>query len=305
MPRKKNLTAIHPLVVRLCELVDAQKDKIKKHLNRQNKGLSSQNHQYIDQIQDIIWNNLNTSHNSYKWEKEKKANGRTVRDRVDIYGNDKHECCIIEIDATRIDQIAQKFVSRLAIYGLDRNIPPILYVALLYEGSGAHKDKESCVKYIRFCYDIVKKLLGNKSSVVGIYTDGNFVEVIDNDIQSSFRVTFPNKQTVICNSMVDCAKLAIQYYIDKNIKKLRNFNQLSSVFGQAVSNTCQASKNIMLRAPFNVFVSKDWREYGNRGTYWDEFVWRCKKKKVDIKIEKQAIRYQPGQHTKQPPFVYS
>ena len=48
MPRKKNLTAIHPLVVRLCELVDANKQLIKYHLNRQNQGLSSQNHQYID-----------------------------------------------------------------------------------------------------------------------------------------------------------------------------------------------------------------------------------------------------------------
>ena len=90
--------------------------------------------------------------------------------------------------------------------------------------------------------------------------------------------------------MVGCAKSAIRYYIKKN--NLSNFKQLSNVFGQAVSNTCQASKNIKLTAKFgNVFVSKDWREYGNRGTYWDEFVKCCKK--VDIKIEKQAIRYQP------------
>lgn len=297
MPKGKNFMVIHPLVVQLCELVEKNKKHIEKHLGR-NKKDKSLDHVYIDSFQDALHKDLIVLQPNYNWEKEKKANGRTVGDRVDIYGNDKHECCIIEIDATRIDQIAQKFVSRLAIYGLNSRIP-VLYVALLYEGSGAHKDKESCVKYIRFCYDIIRKCVGKESSVVGIYTDGNVIEVIDNDIQSSFLVTSPDGRTAICKSMVDCAKLAIQNYINVNHKKIQNFNHLHNVFGQAVSNTCQASKNILITAPFgDVYVSKDWREYGDRGIYWDEFVKRCKK--VKIKIEKRVVRYQSGQHS----FIY-
>lgn len=121
MPKGKNFMAIHPLVVQLCELVEKYKEHIKDHLGRNMKD-KSQDHKHIDAFQKDLFDDLksNASQNKYRWKIEKKANGRTVRDRVDIYGKNKQECCIIEIDATRIDQIAQKFVSRFAIYGLKK-----------------------------------------------------------------------------------------------------------------------------------------------------------------------------------------
>ena len=145
-------------------------------------------------------------------------------------------------------------------------------------------------KYIRYCNDILKACKGKDSSVVGIYTDGNIINVIDYDIASSFKIKFPNGDTIIPDSMPDCALQAIKYYINNN--NVNNFVQLEKVFGKAVSNTKIASKDRNIVTKFgDVYVCKDWREYGKRA-YWNEFVNRSRK--VNILIEKQTIEYQTG-----------
>lgn len=286
---KKNLNNIHSLITAICESVKNQNSYIEKHLNRVKEGLSPQNHQYINKFQDKICKDLKFSSSQYNWGIEETANGRKENDSIDILGENNNECCIIEIDATRIDQVAQKFLSRLAVWGLETK-KPLLYVAILYKGSATHRRIEDCEKYIRYCNDILKACKGKDSSVVGIYTDGNIINVIDYDIASSFKIKFPNGDTIIPDSMPDCALQAIKYYINNN--NVNNFVQLEKVFGKAVSNTKIASKDRNIVTKFgDVYVCKDWREYGKRA-YWNEFVNRSRK--VNILIEKQTIEYQTG-----------
>ena len=282
---KKSLKDIHPLIKTLCDSIYNNNHHISSHLNRTN----THHHGNINAFQDGVRKDLTKTFPNYKWEKEKKASGRKEKDSIDIYGEINSECCIIEIDATRIDQIAQKFLSRLSVWGLETK-KPLLYVAILYKGSATHRRIEDCEKYIRYCNHILKASKGKDSSVVGIYTDGNIIKVLDSDIASSFKITFPNGSIIISNSMPNCALQVIKYYINNN--NVGNFAHLEKVFGKAVSNTKIASKDKMIITKFgNVYVSKDWREYGKRA-YWSEFV--DFSKQVNILIEKQTLEYQTG-----------
>jgi len=147
---KKNLKDIHPLVPVLCDAIMNNNYCITKHLSR----ITKQEHMHIKEFQENICDHLKIN-SDYKWETEKKAGGRTERDSIDIYGESNDELCIIEIDATRIDQIAQKFVSRLCLWGLEEGTKkPLLYIALLYKGSNSHSRIEDCEKYIRYCNKI-------------------------------------------------------------------------------------------------------------------------------------------------------
>jgi hypothetical protein len=286
---KKNLRNIHPFISVLCEAIRLNNQCIIDHLNRKNKN----DHQFIDSFQDGIYkylNTLNPQYSDYIWAKEKKANGRKERDSIDIFGESKDELCIIEIDATRIDQIAQKYVSRLCLWGLETR-KKLLYVAILYKGSSSHSRIEDCEKYMRYCNEISKKSKGKDSSVIGIYTDGYTIEVWDFDVKSRFQITYPdNKKPEFSTDMSIIAKNIIQWCAANN--KVTTFDDAKYIFGNAVSRKECASKDkeVITKNGDSIYVSKDWREYGQRA-YWNEFIDNCKKLK--IQIEKQVIIYQP------------
>ena len=87
-------------------------------------------HSRVEEFQKSIKNNLNEDKNGYKWEIEEKAKGRSEKDSIDILGQAKNmQSWIIEIDATRSDQVSQKLLSRITLWGLKN---PINYVAILY-----------------------------------------------------------------------------------------------------------------------------------------------------------------------------
>lgn len=287
---KKNLKDIHPLIPILCEAIRVNNHFISNHLNRTIIG----NHDCINDFQNGVCeylSQLNPQYRDYGWFTERKAKGRKERDSIDIKGISKDELCIIEIDATRIDQIAQKFVSRLCLWGLEEETKnPLLYIAVLYKGSNCHNRIEDCEKYIRYCNKIIKKSKGKESSVIGIYTDGNIIEVWDYTISSSFQVTYPNNNSISSNSMVEIAKHIIDWYV-KN-KKVKSIDDIERIFGKSVSKVSIPSKNELVETTIGkIYVSKDWREYGPRA-YWNDFVYRCKK--LNINIEKNKIRYQPN-----------
>ena len=262
---KKNLRNIHPFISVLCEAIRLNNQCIIDHLNRKNKN----DHQFIDSFQDGIYKYLNTLNPQY---------------------SDYIELCIIEIDATRIDQIAQKYVSRLCLWGLETR-KKLLYVAILYKGSSSHSRIEDCEKYMRYCNEISKKSKGKDSSVIGIYTDGYTIEVWDFDVKSRFQITYPdNKKTEFSTDMSIIAKNIIQWCAANN--KVTTFDDAKYIFGNAVSRKECASKDkeVITKNGDSIYVSKDWREYGQRA-YWNEFIDNCKKLK--IQIEKQVIIYQP------------
>lgn len=104
------------------------------------------NHSLVEKFQESIKDILNNDKNGYKWEIEEKAKGRSEKDSIDILGQAKNmQNWIIEIDATRSDQVSQKLLSRMTLWGLKN---PLNYVAILYPDT--RNGKNACEKYLRY-----------------------------------------------------------------------------------------------------------------------------------------------------------
>lgn len=75
------------------------------------------------------------------------------RDRIDIFGKGKGFLVAIELDTTRADQVAKKFVSRLAI------LPPttIYFISICYPGT-ENMNKSECAKYFGYCSTLASRM---------------------------------------------------------------------------------------------------------------------------------------------------
>ena len=275
-----------PLIVKWLKTFNGKKQKFlgKRKLNT------------IKIFQEGILHYLNSNNSSHAWEKECKASGRKELDSIDIKGNPKSNndlTCIIEIDACRQDQVAEKFLSRLALWGIKK---PIIYVALIY--SKPNSSKNMVKKYIRFATDIIS-VVNELSIVVGLYIDvhnnPNIVEVWDyNNKKSSlfkttFEITDSKGKKVSCDSMSKCASEAIKLYVSKN-PHMTYDDIKKNVFGRYVNHERGPSRYKKTYATaldknskkIDIYSYTQFRHYGEQA-YWDDFVDRCKKQGVEIK----------------------
>ena len=121
-------------------------------------------HKWVRDFQENLKGNLESVEKENGWETEYTFPDHPENDRIDIFHKRSSEW-IIEIDATRADQIAKKFVSRLALCGLKDSIN---YVAIMYPDT--KNGKAECEKYLRYCSKIIEKT--NPESVVyGLFID--------------------------------------------------------------------------------------------------------------------------------------
>lgn len=125
------------------------------------------NHKLVEVFQENVKDELNKAPNGYDWEIEWQVKGRSERDSIDIFGQPTKGSpigpnWIIEIDATRSDQVSQKLLSRIALWGLGQSIQ---YVAILYPDT--QNGKSACEKYLRYGNAVLQKINKN-SSVTGI-----------------------------------------------------------------------------------------------------------------------------------------
>lgn len=271
------------LLQALKDAVEQNQDCIKNHLRRTNKN----NHSNITDFQDGILNELKTSYPDLDWEKEVKIPTLLVKDSVDILGTPKpksnERTCVIEIDTVRHDQLAAKFVSRIALYGLSE---PIDYVAVLYP-STQKSGKPTCEKYIRYMYDILKDI-NKDSSLIGIYVD---VDVHNNNVRTEVwncdNMGFAVNGRTKCKSMKACAREAVKHYIGKHPKI--KYADLCNKFTQG--NTCYIddkpgpSRYVSINKTVEghpIHVYSQFRFKGNNSN-WYRFVELCAK--LGIKIE--------------------
>lgn len=92
-----------------------------------------------------------------------------IQDRADVYAKKDDYEIIIEIDATRADQVAKKMVSRLSYHLLTgKEHPGLIYVALLYPGTD-NMNADECIKYFIFGQTIIDQL--PDSSFIGCMID--------------------------------------------------------------------------------------------------------------------------------------
>lgn len=299
------------------DIYDAVCNNVKHVIDHLDRGKENEkDHSNIEMFQRAICKELNKTSNCVydseqeckncknSWECEYSASGR-YKDSIDIYGdlkdeNGKRRPCIIEIDAVRHDQIAAKFVSRVALCGLEG---PIDYVAILYDSS-QDSGRQSAEKFIQYMYSILKKI-NDDSALIGIFVhvdkDNHVTNVeIWDCLQQEYRIKEiieDNKETNDDNnsdkgtydSMVKCAIGAVEYYITKHPKV--TFNKLQDIFKKKTSYYVFDKEIPGLRTKkiekgknsygHDVFVDSQFRSTGNQ-TNWLKFVKICKNNKITI-----------------------
>ena len=250
-------------------------------------------HSLVELFQKEVCDALNKVHNGYTWDIEVQAKGRLEKDSIDILGQAKgQQNWIIEIDATRSDQVSQKLLSRLSLWGKK---DPIQYVAILYPDAH-NKGQSACEKYLRYGNEICQ-IINKDSSVLGIFVDPvlNTVEVLQFGEPSHFDVNGTE-----CKSMADAAAEAVRAYATMHPS---NFKQLKSHWGKFVNNVRGASryKNIGMKSTdgVQVYTYTQFRQYG-LSSYWSVFVHLCKKNGIIVSKMKRVF---VGGSTMNP-FVY-
>lgn len=232
------------------------------------------NHSLVEEFQKSIKEILNDGSNEYSWEIEETAKGRSEKDSIDILGKAKNALnWIIEIDATRSDQVSQKLLSRMTLWGLKE---PIQYIAILYPDT--KNGKNACEKYLRYGNEIIRKI-NSKSSVVGL-----FVNPSDNsiEIQQFGKWDHFNVNGKECVSMNESAAEAIKACLCSHSV---SYEQLKKYWGKFILDKSGPSryKDIKIKTADGVAVHTftQFRQYGNC-SYWTDFTRLCKKKGITI-----------------------
>ena len=259
---------------------------LEDHLNRNNLN----DHQYIDKYQKNICDELNKTIPDYSWEIECQINP-LVKDRIDILGmpkDKKGEKWIIELDATRHDQIAAKFMSRLNLIGLKEQF---VYVALLYPATKGTVNMSK--KYIKYAHNIAKKI--KKSSAVGLYVQFSkkqpnswqydYVEEWDYSKNGKYTIDAQTNNKVY-NGMTKCCKAAIVKHINvmRGKKKtyyyenlLNEFNGQLTIISDCIGKSRYKNTNISLPTKTGkqimVHTYSQWR---TNDMSWSDFVDLCK-----------------------------
>jgi len=115
-------------------------------------------HKDILMLQNDLVYYLNENYSKFVWETEFKASN-LHKDSVDIFGKaDNTEYIhVIELDTHRADQIAKKFVSRMALFEKSN----VCYTAICYPGT-KNMPVNEVKKYFDYC-SIIAQNLSTKS----------------------------------------------------------------------------------------------------------------------------------------------
>ena len=260
--------------------------------------------------------NAKTTHN---WTKEKVTTYRKENDSIDIYGkpsiNNENEW-IIEIDATRADQVAKKMLSRFALWGLKRFkkdgklIPkPITYIAILYPDTQEGRNQSK--KFINFGYEVIHKI--NKDSrVIGIIlgtdqkerskskdpkgpidpkdprnwiVDEKYIEVFDPSKDIHCKIVYGQQSNMDVENMGECAKTAIQMYAN-NSDNNTTYDELKLLFDRYISDQEGPSRyndaGTLSSDNVKLFTYSQFRRYDGS---WLDFVALCGDTRIGVQIK--------------------
>lgn len=271
-------------------------NRLVDHLNR----TAPNGHDNIKEYQKDICAELSKTVPNYLWKIEYKAD-QSAQDSIDIYGkpyDNKNKQVVIEIDASRHDQIATKFMSRLSLVGLDE---PLFYVALLYPDT--RRDINTCQKYIKYANNIAKKI-NNKSSAIGVFVDVNkemespqtkgYIEEWDYNKRMNFYIDSASNN--ILKGMIKCTSEVIKKYIEEKQKQLNkknktfyyedlvaNFNSHLSIISNSKGKSRYHNTGVQLPTKTGsiatVFTYTQWRQ---TDMSWNSFLTLCEKKGIKI-----------------------
>lgn len=108
----------------------------------------------VDELQAYIFELLTIDLKNIEWKIEEKISDN-CKDRVDIIGFDSEKdiTIVLELDASRADQVAKKYLSRQALL-IHKNL---LYISVCYPGTKS-MSKPECAKYFDYCSTISNAL---------------------------------------------------------------------------------------------------------------------------------------------------
>ncbi len=116
----------------------------------------------VSEFQKAIFEKLKVEIPCIKWEIEHRPKSNS-KDSIDIYGHFESIFIVIELDKHRADQVAKKFVSRLAILPNEK----VYFISLCYPGT-QKMSKPETLKYFGYCAELARRL--------GAVYSGFFVE---------------------------------------------------------------------------------------------------------------------------------
>ena len=103
-------------------------------------------------FQKQVYAQLESAISVIKWTMEYRSCCNS-KDSIDIFGEGADYAVVIELDKHRADQVAKKFVSRLA--SIKSN--PLFFISLCYPGTPA-MNKSECVKYFGYCATLASRM---------------------------------------------------------------------------------------------------------------------------------------------------
>lgn len=256
------------IIKTITQAANKNKNFIREFLEKRRNN-DPQRHKSIEDFQERLKGTLKDCLSDFNWNTEGTNKKKKQKDSIDILGKKKDApLIIIEIDATRGDQIAKKLLSRLSLWGREKS-KNIFYVALLYPDTqnGVNESR----KFVKYGYDIMKKI-NPRSYVYGIYINDvdKEPEIWDFVKLSEFEVTINGGQPKRLRGMNKCARYIIENYT-KNSSI--DFENLQKVFGRFVSNTSTSSHKELKKD--GLFVYNQWRE--DDIATWEDFGNKCKK----------------------------
>lgn len=106
----------------------------------------------VTRFQNAIRGALEANISSITWELEY-CPSKSNRDSIDIFGKNETLSVAIELDKHRADQVAKKFVSRVAILPETK----VYYISLCYPGT-VNMSKPETIKYFGYCANLAKRM---------------------------------------------------------------------------------------------------------------------------------------------------
>lgn len=106
----------------------------------------------VERFQKTIYKALLDGISSVKWSMEYSPSNSS-RDSIDIFGKNDSLVVAIELDKHRADQVAKKFVSRMAILPFTK----VYYISLCYPGT-KKMSKPETIKYFNYCSILARKM---------------------------------------------------------------------------------------------------------------------------------------------------
>lgn len=93
-------------------------------------------------------------------------------DKCDVFVETPHYIVIVELDATRADQVAKKMLSRY--FYAEKSNKPVVYICLLYPGTDFMKPNE-CIKYMNMGKDVLL-CMNSSNRFIGGFVDGKSID---------------------------------------------------------------------------------------------------------------------------------